>query len=164
MAARSEQGSSKSSSTKKRSGGTSASSSSSRSSSSSGSSGSGSSRSGGGSAATMLRTVVGAAGGTDGLVDLIDRLGLVDIVLGRVKSRIEETDVDEVLEDVTDYLRRNPEVLVVSLGAVTVATGLLVWLNKRREWDGSERRDEGGSKPRRATAAEIDELEELEDE
>ncbi|HEX8255248.1 MAG TPA: hypothetical protein VF846_19055, partial [Thermoanaerobaculia bacterium] len=90
--------------------------------SSSASSSSGSSSSGGGSAAaSVLRSVVGATGGTDGLIDLVERLGLVDIVLGRVKSRIEETDIDEVLEDATDYLRRNPEVLVVSLGAVTIA-------------------------------------------
>jgi hypothetical protein len=90
----------------------------------------------------------------------VERLGLVDIVLGRVKSRIEETDVDEVLEDVTDYLRRNPEVLVVSLGAVTIATGLLVWLNNRREQDEEAG---GGRKIRRATEAEIEELEEEED-
>jgi uncharacterized membrane protein len=125
----------------------------------------GGSKSGGSSsgAGNMLRSVVGAAGGTDGLLDLVERLGLVDVVLGRVKSRIEETDIDEVLEDATDYLRRNPEVLVVTLGAVTVATGLLVWLNNRREWDGSERRDASGNKIRKATQAEIDELEEEED-
>lgn len=103
----------------------------------------GKSSSGGGGAA-MLRGVMGAAGGSDTLIDLIDRLGLVDIVLGRVKSRIEETDIDELLDDATDYLRRNPEVLVVSLGAVTIATALLVWLNNRREWDGNERRTTAG--------------------
>jgi hypothetical protein len=90
---------------------------------------------------TVLRSVVGTGVATDTLLDFVERLGLVDIVLGRVKSRIAETDVDELLDDVTDYLRRNPEVLVVSLGAVTAATGLLVWLNNRREWDGRERRD-----------------------
>ncbi|HEX8619379.1 MAG TPA: hypothetical protein VF911_17495, partial [Thermoanaerobaculia bacterium] len=141
MAAKSEQGGKTSGggSSKKRSGGSGGGSSTSASTSSgSGSSGgsssrggsrSGGSNSGGGSssssgsgnnsAANVLRSVVGAAGGSDGLIDLVERLGLVDIVLGRVKSRIEETDVDEVLEDVTEYLRRNPEVLVVSLGAVT---------------------------------------------
>lgn len=158
MAARSEQGSGRSGSSgggssKKKSSGGGGSSSSSR---------SGSSKSGGsggsGAAASVLRSVVGAAGGTDGLLDLVERLGLVDVVLGRVKSRIEETDVDEVLEDVADYLRRNPEVLVVSLGAVTVATGLLVWLNSRREDEGS-----GSGRPRRATEAEIEEIEELEE-
>ncbi len=109
---------------------------------SSSTSGSGSSSGGGGS---TLRNVVVGAVGTDALIDLVNRLGLVDIVLGRVKSRLEETDVDELLEEVTDYLRRNPEVLVVSLGAITVATGLLVWLNNRREWDGTERRTSAGA-------------------
>lgn len=89
---------------------------------------------------TGLRGVVASGVGADTLIDLVERLGLVDMILGRVKSRIEETDLDELLDEVTDYLRRNPEVLVISLGAVTVATGLLVWLNSRREWDGAERR------------------------
>jgi hypothetical protein len=83
---------------------------------------------------------VTTAAATETIVDLVDRLGLVDIVLGRLKSRIEETDLDELFDEVADYLRRNPEVLVVSLGALTVATGLLVFLNSRREWDGAERR------------------------
>ena len=105
---------------------------------------SGTSSSGGG-AASVLRSVVGSAGGADTILDLVERLGLVDVVLGRVKSRIEETDIDEILDDAADYLRRNPEGLVVPLGAVTVATGRLVWLNNRREWDGSERRNTGGA-------------------
>ena len=91
----------------------------------------------------VLRNVVTGAATTETLIDLIDSLGLVDIVVGRVKSRIEETDLDELFEEVTDYLRRNPEVLVVSLGAITLATGLLVFLNSRREWDGNERRGTG---------------------
>lgn len=99
----------------------------------------------GGGAKSLLRSVVGTGAATDTLVDLVERLGLVDIVVGRVKSRIEETDVDELLDEATEYLRRNPEVLVVTLGAVTAATGLLVWLNSRREWDGSERRTTSGN-------------------
>jgi hypothetical protein len=94
-----------------------------------------------GGAKSVLRSVVGSSAATDTLVDLVERLGLIDIVLGRVKSRIDETDMDELMDEATDYLRRNPEVLVVTLGAVTVATGLLVWLNNRREWDGTERRN-----------------------
>lgn len=87
---------------------------------------------------------VSATAATETLIDLVERLGLVDIVLGRVKARLEETDIDELFEDVADYMRRNPEVLVVTLGGITVATGLLVWLNSRREWDGStERRGTG---------------------
>jgi hypothetical protein len=88
----------------------------------------------------VLRNIAVGAMGSDALLDIVERLGIVDIVLGRVKSRIEDTDLDEILDEATDYLRRNPEVLVVTLGAVTIATGLLVWLNNRREWDGSERR------------------------
>ena len=97
--------------------------------------------SGGGSSA--LRDTMGAMAGlasTDALIDMVERLGLVDMVLGRIKSKLEETDIDELFEDITDYMKRNPEVLVVSLASITVATGLVVWLNARREWDGAERR------------------------
>lgn len=92
------------------------------------------------SGAGTLRNVVTSAAATETIVDLVTRLGLMDIVVGRLKSKIEETDVDELFDEIADYLRRNPEVLVVSLGAITIATGLLVFLNNRREWDGSERR------------------------
>ena len=108
--------------------------------------------SGGGSAA-VLRNVVGSGVAADTIIDLVEKLGLVDIVMGRVKSRIEETDIDELMDEVADYLRRNPEVLVVALGAVTIGTGLLVWLNSRREWDGTERRDTGNDRPARHRAA-----------
>lgn len=97
-----------------------------------------SSRSSGG--ASALRNVVASAASSEALIDLVERLGLVDMVLGRIKSRLEETDVDELFEEITDYMKRNPEVLVVTLASVTVATGLVVWLNSRREWDGEERR------------------------
>lgn len=92
---------------------------------------------------STLRNVALAAAGTDGILELIERLGLVDIVLGRLKSRLEETDLDELFDEVKDYLKRNPEVLVISLGTLTIATGLLVWMNARREWDGTERRGNG---------------------
>src|ERR1041385_3030477 len=86
-----------------------------------------------------LRNVVTTAAATETLVDLVQRLGLVDLVIGKVKSRIQETDLDDLFDEIGDYLRRNPEVLVVSL-AITIATGALVFLNNRREWDGAERR------------------------
>lgn len=92
------------------------------------------------SGAHALRNVVTTAAATETLVDLVTRLGLVDLVVGRLKAKIEETDIDDLFDEVADYLKRNPEVLVVSLGAITVATGLLVFLNNRREWDGTERR------------------------
>lgn len=87
-----------------------------------------------------LRSVVATAASTDALLELVEKLGLVDLIVTRVKSKIEDVDLDELFDEVTDYLRRNPEVLVVSLGAVTVATGLVVWLNNRREWNGLDRR------------------------
>jgi hypothetical protein len=95
------------------------------------------------SGGTSLRNVVTAAAGTDGILELVERLGIIDLVLGRMKSRLEETDIDELFDEAKEYLKRNPEVLVVSLGALTVATGVLVFLNARREWDGTERRTTG---------------------
>ena len=104
-----------------------------------------------GSTSQMLRDVVGTAIGTEALLDLVERLGLVDLVVGRVRSKIEETDLDEIFEEVTDYLRRNPEVLVVTLGAVTIASALVVWMNSRREWDQEfERRGTGKRQPPKA--------------
>jgi len=126
-------------------------------------------KSGSGSGSSSLRNVMASGVAADTLLDLVDRLGLVDVVLGRVKSRIEETDLDELLDEITDYLRRNPEVLVVSLGAVTIATGLLVWLNNRREWDGAERRGTGSratsspGKVRRTTRAKAEDDEDEDD-
>lgn len=99
----------------------------------------------------VLRSVVGSTS-ADSLLELANRLGLADLVIGQVKAKIEGTDVDDVLDEVTDYLRRNPEVLVVALGAVTIATGLVVWLNNRREWDGDERRNVPSS-PRPVTSS-----------
>lgn len=110
------------------------------------------------SGGTSLRNVVTAAAGTDGLLELVERLGIIDIVLGRMKSRLEETDIDELFDEAKEYLKRNPEVLVVSLGALTVATGLLVFLNARREWDGTERRTTGSgatAKPVRVSTGRV---------
>ena len=104
-----------------------------------------------GGATHTLRNVVTSAAATETIIDLVSRLGLVDIVVGRMKSKLEETDIDELFDEVADYLKRNPEVLVVSLGAITVATGMLVWLNSRREWDGSERRN-ADDEPRVSTS------------
>jgi hypothetical protein len=108
-------------------------------------------KAGGGSAAATLRGVMTSTAATETIIDLVSKLGLVDIVVGRLKSRIEETDIDDLFDEVADYLKRNPEVLVVSLGAVTVATGMLVWLNSRREWDGSERREASATRTTSST-------------
>jgi hypothetical protein len=95
------------------------------------------------SGGSALRNTMAGLASTDALIDLVERLGVVDLVLGRIKSRLEETDMDELFEEITDYMKRNPEVLVVSLASITVATGLVVWLNARREWDGNDRRRYG---------------------
>lgn len=84
---------------------------------------------------------------TAAMLDIVDRLGLVDMAVGQVKGRLEKVDVDELLDGVGDYLKKNPEVLVVSLGAVTIAAGALVYLNKRNE-SGSRRTTPAKARPR----------------
>ena len=95
----------------------------------------GSRRTTGGGTRTRSSAARGAAAGlsTAALFEVVERLGLVDMVVDRVKGRLEEIDIDELLDEVGVYLKRNPEVLVVSLGAITIAAGALVYLNKRSE-------------------------------
>ena len=68
------------------------------------------------------------------LFDIVDRLGVVDLVVDRVKSRLEEVEVDDILDEIGDYLKRNPEVMVVALGAITIAAAIMqrIGANKRR--------------------------------
>ena len=75
-----------------------------------------------------------AAAGLSGaaILDIVERLGLVDLIVDRLKARLDDVDTDQVIDDVADYLKPNPEVLVVSLGAVTIAAGALVYLNRRK--------------------------------
>ena len=84
---------------------------------------------------------VAAAAATEGLLGLAQKIGLAEILTNQIKGRIEEQDFDELVDDAKEYLSRNPEVLVISLGALTIATGIVVWLQQRREWDGAERRE-----------------------
>jgi hypothetical protein len=86
----------------------------------------------GGSRSTK-RTAAVAGLSSAALFDIVDRLGVVDLVVDRVKSRLEEVEVDDILDEIGDYLKRNPEVMVVALGAITIAAGALVYLNKRNE-------------------------------
>lgn len=86
----------------------------------------------GGSRSTK-RTAAAAGLSSAALFDIVDRLGVVDLVVDRVKSRLEEVEVDDILDEIGDYLKRNPEVMVVALGAITIAAGALVYLNKRNE-------------------------------
>ena len=68
---------------------------------------------------------------TETIIDIVERLGVVDLVIDRLRARIEDVDTDELMDDVTDYLRRNPEVLVVALGTITIAAGVIVYLSRR---------------------------------
>ena len=90
-------------------------------------------RSGGGSRSRDTLRTAATALNTAALFEIVERLGVVDMVIERVKGRLEEVDIDDLLDQIGDYLKRNPEVLVVSLGAITIATGALVYLNKRND-------------------------------
>jgi hypothetical protein len=76
----------------------------------------------------------GAAAGlsTAAILDIVERLGLVDLIVDRLKARLDDIDTDQILDEIADYLKKNPEVLVVSLGAVTIAAGAMVYLNRRK--------------------------------
>ena|SRR5437868_5524800 len=94
------------------------------------------SRSGGGSSSSRRRPGAASsiAAGLSGaaILDIVERLGLVDLIVDRLKARLEEVDIDQLLDEIGEYLKKNPEVLVVSLGAVTIAAGALVYLNRRK--------------------------------
>ena len=107
-----------------------------------------SSRSRGRSSSDTFRAAT-AGLSTAAVIDIVERLGLVDLVVDRVKQRLEDVDVDDLVEEVGDYLKRNPEVLVVSLGAVTIAAGALVYLNRRKDTP----RRESTATPNRPTPA-----------
>lgn len=61
-------------------------------------------------------------------------------------------DIDELFDELGDYVRRNPEVLVVALATITVSAGLIVYLNARRDnnFDRDELEEER-ERPERAT-------------
>lgn len=90
----------------------------------------------GGTVSAIRKTAAGLGGAvsSETIIDLITRLGLLDIAADKVRARIEQTDLDDVLDDVTDYLRRNPEVVVVLLGTITVAAGMIVYLERAERW------------------------------
>ena len=108
-----------------------------------------SSRRGGRSSSDTFRAAT-AGLSTAAVIDIVERLGLVDLVVDRVKQRLEDVDVDDLVEEVGDYLKRNPEVLVVSLGAVTIAAGALVYLNRRKD---TPRRETTTTQSRPTTAS-----------
>lgn len=92
------------------------------------------SRSSRGGSRKRSSAAAGAAAGlsTAAILDIVERLGLVDLIVDRLKARLDDVDTDQIIDEIADYLKKNPEVLVVSLGAVTIAAGALVYLNRRR--------------------------------
>src|SRR4051812_27028978 len=79
-----------------------------------------------------VREAAAAALSPDAIMELIDKLGVKDLVVGHLRTRLENIDFDTLIDDGVDYIRRNPEVLVAVLGALTVSAGLIVFLNARR--------------------------------
>jgi hypothetical protein len=106
------------------------------------------SRSNAGAGVRALKDVAAATVSTENIVDLIERLGLVDIVVNRLRARLETVEVDELIDEIGDYLRRNPEVLVVTMAAITVSAGLIVYLNNSRRDDDDYDQDERFTRPR----------------
>ncbi len=108
------------------------------------------SRKSGGTVSAIRKTAAGLGGAvsSETIVDLIQRLGLLDMAVDKVRARIEQTDLDDVLDDVTDYLRRNPEVVVVLLGTITVAAGMIVYLERAERWRQWDNQQEEEEKPR----------------
>ena len=76
------------------------------------------------------------------ILDLVERLGLVDVVLGKVKSRIEETALDDLVDEIGRYMRRNPEVIVFVLGAATLVAGAIVFVGREIAEDNDDDWDE----------------------
>ena len=82
--------------------------------------------------ATALRELAVSTISAEALIDLVEKLGLKDILVSRLRARIEDADIDGLIDDGIAYLRRNPEALVILLGAITVATGAIAFLDQRR--------------------------------
>ena len=97
----------------------------------------------------------GAALTPEAIMDLVGKLGLMDMVTDRIRARVQELDIDQLLDDAADYIRRNPEVLVIAMGTVTIATGAMVFLS---------RRDDDDSRPRRSSRDVSRDLEDDDDE
>ena len=82
--------------------------------------------------ASALRDLAVSTISAEAIIELVEKLGLKDILVSRLRTRIEDSDIDGLVDDAFMYLRRNPEVLVILLGAITVATGAIVFLEQRR--------------------------------
>jgi len=83
--------------------------------------------------AAALRDLAASTISVDAILELIDKLGVKDLLVSKLRDRLEAADVDSVIDDAIEYVRRHPEVLVIALGAITVATGAIVFLEQRHD-------------------------------
>src|SRR5581483_8726741 len=81
--------------------------------------------------AAALRDLAASTISVESILELIDRLGVKDMLVAKLRARLEDADVDSLIDDAIEYTRRHPEVLVIALGAITVATGAIVFLEQR---------------------------------
>ncbi|HUJ13675.1 MAG TPA: hypothetical protein VL284_07775 [Thermoanaerobaculia bacterium] len=102
--------------------------------------------------AAALIELAAATISVDAILELIDKLGVKDLLVSKLRSRLEDADVDGLIDDAFEYLRRNPEALVIVLGAITVATGAIVFLESRHPHRGELASVEKMTSERRRTA------------
>jgi hypothetical protein len=98
------------------------------------------------------------AAGLDAAAAVIERLGVLDMVVPPIRSRLERIDTEELMDNAVNAIRRTPEILVVLLGSLTVTTGLIVYFIERtaqqeREEERRERSENWRSQPTAAPAA-----------
>jgi len=86
------------------------------------------------SGAKALKDLAVSTVSAEAILELIEKLGVKDLLINRLRMRLEDMDI-AVIDDALDYSRRNPEVLVIALGALTIATGAIVFLEQRRSTD-----------------------------
>ncbi|HEX7154590.1 MAG TPA: hypothetical protein VF618_24105 [Thermoanaerobaculia bacterium] len=114
-----------------------------------------------GRGSTSLKSAAASAVSADTLMDIVDRLGLIDLVISRMRSKLEDVEFDDLFDDAGEYLRKNPDILVVVLAGITVTAGAIVFLQSRRgerEEEVPERRtaprgSSGGGRASTATPA-----------
>jgi hypothetical protein len=107
---------------------------------------------------SMSDTREKVAAGLDAAASVIERLGLLDLVVPPVRSRLERIDTEELMDNAVAAVRRTPEILVVLMGSLTVTTGLIVYFLERtaqqeREEERRERSEAWRSQPTAAPAA-----------
>lgn len=91
--------------------------------------------------AAALRDLAASTISVDAILELIEKLGVKDLMVAKLRARLEDADVDSLIDDAIEYVRRNPEVLVIALGAITVATGAIVFLESRHPHDRGSKMD-----------------------